>query len=391
MNKKTKWALGGIAGVVLAGAAVAVGVVASRNLQNDKKLEEVKQTDLYENLNDEEKEEFEKRYQELVNSGEYQKTDDKGKEYIFDQFIRSEEVIHEEGNKTPDKKAEDIVIPEDAPEETKRELQQEKNYWSIIDSVKNIIADKVQEYGKGLGSAQSGFEYVSDITDMYISQDDMLIVEADIVYSRTIAGVEMAAKDKAIIYLNNPEATLSTQSLNNVLEYLSKDTTIINSSKLIGLAEEVTLTEKQEQFIKEKMLYPYYIKGSEIKITEVVSGSKATSELDIYCKVEISLSNDKLHELVNLTVEQNGDNFVLLARGDCIIVKPTEGFSWQEEVAKYSQQSQQVEASVESEVTTASEGFDFGAYKERQSRSKQQTETKTQSNRSLSDGYGIEL
>lgn len=252
--------------------------------KDNTRKEKTHDDDHYQNLTDDEKKDFDKKLDELVDSDHYKGLDDKGKDELLDKFVESEKVQQEIKNDKPDKKPaeiqtkiedkqtelekvqkeiedlknsgaseEEIAKAEEKQQQVEEQIksaEQEKAYWETVETVKESIPTTIffetqysnAQVRKINSIYSSGFlVYVNAdiIRDEYIdgkiykSQQNVYITFSveDIIDHNTIqySDVLKMIKDTDIISLNTPCLNKNQQShkdyfwenKNNISQYLT--------------------------------------------------------------------------------------------------------------------------------------------------------------------------
>lgn len=252
--------------------------------KDNTRKEKTHDDDHYQNLTDDEKKDFDKKLDELVDSDHYKGLDDKGKDELLDKFVESEKVQQEIKNDKPDKKPaeiqtkiedkqtelekvqkeiedlknsgaseEEIAKAEEKQQQVEEQIksaEQEKAYWETVETVKESIPTTIffetqysnAQVRKINSIYSSGFlVYVNAdiIRDEYIdgkiykSQQNVYITFSveDIIDYNTIqySDVLKMIKDTDIISLNTPCLNKNQQShkdyfwenKNNISQYLT--------------------------------------------------------------------------------------------------------------------------------------------------------------------------
>ena len=148
--------------------------------------DKLRETDFYKALSDDEKKEFDEELKKITGVGSYDLISDEGKEELIDRFFESQKVLHEIKNDKPDVDPETIVIPEDATEQEKAELEQEKAYWETVGTIK----DKVLS---GRRVLNGDYSTVRKVLAVYANDGQVgtsLLVKAEFVNRYSYAGFE---------------------------------------------------------------------------------------------------------------------------------------------------------------------------------------------------------
>ena len=177
---------------VLAGATAAIVMNINKDKNRNEKYDpadKLSETDFYKDLTDDEKKEFDEELKKITDSEVYEKASDEIKDKFIDKFVDSQKTLHEIKNDEPDVNPETIVIPEDATEEERAELEQEKAYWETIDTVKDKVLSE-----SGLINRKNST--VRNILGVYVN-DGMdgatIYVKAQFVNKETFGGFEFCS------------------------------------------------------------------------------------------------------------------------------------------------------------------------------------------------------
>ena len=146
--------------------------------------DKLRETDFYKALSDDEKKEFDEELEKITGLESYNLISDERKEELIDSFFESQKVLHEIKNDKPDVDPETIVIPEDATEQEKAELEQEKAYWETVETIKDqVLSDSGLINRKNSTVRKVLGVYVNDGMDGHT-----IYVKAEFINKETFAG-----------------------------------------------------------------------------------------------------------------------------------------------------------------------------------------------------------
>lgn len=197
--------------------------------------------DYYQDLTDDEKEDFDKKLDELVDSDHYKGLDDKGKDELLEKFVESEKVQQEIKNDKPDKKPAEIQTK---IEDKQTELE---NVQKEIEDLKNSGASE-EEIAKAEEKQQQVEEQIKS-------------AEQEKAYWETVETVKESVSINEIFSIRNPE--LKIRRVNGV--YMYEGTAYINAD-----------------FIKEEVIdgKSYYSKLNQFcRINDIVTGEENYEEI----------------------------------------------------------------------------------------------------------------
>lgn len=203
--------------------------------------EKVHDGDHYQNLTDDEKNKFDKKLNDIVNSDYYKNLDDVEKDKLLDKFVESEKTIKEVSQDPKDKKPEEI---ENKITEKRNELE---NVKKEIDNLKNSGASE-EEIAKAEEKQQQVEKQIKS-------------VEQEKAYWETVETVKESVSINEIFSIRNPE--LKIRRVNGV--YMYEGTAYINAD-----------------FIKEEVIdgKSYYSKLNQFcRINDIVTGEENYEEI----------------------------------------------------------------------------------------------------------------
>lgn len=208
--------------------------------ENERK-EKVHDGNHYQNLTDDEKNKFDKKLNDIVNSDYYKNLDDEAKDKLIDKFVESEKTIKEVSQDPKDKKPEEI---ENKITEKRNELE---NVKKEIDNLKNSGASE-EEIAKAEEKQQQVEEQIKS-------------AEQEKAYWETVETVKESVSINEIFSIRNPE--LKIRRVNGV--YMYEGTAYINAD-----------------FIKEEVIdgKSYYSKLNQFcRINDIVTGEENYEEI----------------------------------------------------------------------------------------------------------------
>ena len=208
--------------------------------ENERK-EKVHDGNHYQNLTDDEKNKFDKKLNDIVNSDYYKNLDDVEKDKLIDKFVESEKTIKEVSQDPKDKKPEEI---ENKITEKRNELE---NVKKEIDNLKNSEASE-EEIAKADEKQQQVEKQIKS-------------AEQEKAYWETVETVKESVSINEIFSIRNPE--LKIRRVNGV--YMYEGTAYINAD-----------------FIKEEVIdgKSYYSKLNQFcRINDIVTGEENYEEI----------------------------------------------------------------------------------------------------------------
>lgn len=208
--------------------------------ENERK-EKVHDGNHYQNLTDDEKNKFDKKLNDIVNSDYYKNLDDVEKDKLLDKFVESEKTIKEVSQDPKDKKPEEI---ENKITEKRNELE---NVKKEIDNLKNSGASEEE-----IAEAEEKQQQV---------EKQIKSAEQEKAYWETVETVKESVSINEIFSIRNPE--LKIRRVNGV--YMYEGTAYINAD-----------------FIKEEVIdgKSYYSKLNQFcRINDIVTGEENYEEI----------------------------------------------------------------------------------------------------------------
>lgn len=164
--------------------------------ENERK-EKVHDGNHYQNLTDDEKNKFDKKLNDIVNSDYYKNLDDVEKDKLLDKFVESEKTIKEVSQDPKDKKPEEI---ENKITEKRNELE---NVKKEIDNLKNFGASEEE-----IAEAEEKQQQV---------EKQIKSAEQEKAYWETVETVKESVSINEIFSIRNPE--LKIRRVNSVYDY----------------------------------------------------------------------------------------------------------------------------------------------------------------------------
>lgn len=208
--------------------------------ENERK-EKVHDGDHYQNLTDDEKNDFDKKLNDIIISDYYKNLDDEAKDKLIDKFVESEKIIKEVSQDPKDKKPEEI---ENKISDKQNELE---NIQKNIEDLKNSGASE-EEIVKAEEKRQQIEEQIKE-------------AEQEKAYWETVETVKESVSINEIFSIRNPE--LKIRRVNGV--YMYEGTAYINAD-----------------FIKEEVIdgKSYYSKLNQFcRINDIVTGEENYEEI----------------------------------------------------------------------------------------------------------------
>lgn len=211
--------------------------------ENERK-EKVHDGNHYQNLTDDEKNKFDKKLNDIVNSDYYKNLDDEAKDKLIDKFVESEKTIKEVSQDPKDKKPEEI---ENKITEKRNELE---NVKKEIDNLKNSGASE-EEIAKAEEKQQQVEEQIKS-------------AEQEKAYWETVETVKESTTNNTVFSIENPD--LKIRRINGVYKY--EGTAYINAD-----------------FIKE----------------EIIDGKSYFSQLNQFCRIgDIVTGEESYDEILRI-------------------------------------------------------------------------------------------
>ncbi|MGN1162756.1 MAG: hypothetical protein ACI4T2_02435 [Christensenellales bacterium] len=333
----------------------------------------------------------------LIMSGQTQNlTPEQQKE--AERIKNEEEKLFEDiENDVPDKNPEDIVIPDDATEEEKEKLQEEQEYWGVVqqtkENVKNMIISNVEQMSANpdeyIPAYLKNFQNVRRINNFYMNSNNQLVVDCDIIYSEKY-GDDTYTRQTNLILCCSEEI--------NKIDCLSDLTNYLTTNKEFEILKQVQSVEVNvdamndfyENHIKntvDSLIY-YNNKGAEITSLKTLCYEFSGNAPVKYQNVsQVKLGENTfyiLSEITSTTKTQNmsmeeweqfardaEDNTGIRIKDEIILQKTD--LDWKALSEEYSgqQSSQEEEQTAEAasfETTNEQgevDGFDWNAYRAR--------------------------
>lgn len=209
--------------------------------KDNTRKEKTHDDDHYQNLTDDEKKDFDKKLDELVDSDHYKGLDDKGKDELLEKFVESEKVQQEIKNDKPDKKPAEIQTK---IEDKQNELE---NVQKEIEDLKNSGASE-EEIAKAEEKQQQVEEQIKS-------------AEQEKAYWEIVETVKESVSSNEVFEARNPG--LAIRRVSGVYEY--EGTAYINADFI------------QEEIIDGKS---YYSQSNQFcRISEIVNGDETYEEV----------------------------------------------------------------------------------------------------------------
>ena len=126
----------------------------------------------------------------------------------------------------PDKDPDDIIIADDISEEEKQKLQDEKEYWTVVQETKKLLAEKVLSSALPDESAElpiyiKNFQSVRRINNFYVEGNN-IIVDADILYNDYDGSLQQR---NFVFSFSNDGIELESKDLSSVMSYINDENT----------------------------------------------------------------------------------------------------------------------------------------------------------------------
>ncbi len=206
--------------------------------ENERK-EKVHDGNHYQNLTDDEKNKFDKKLNDIVNSDYYKNLDDEAKDKLLDKFVESEKTIKEVSQDPKDKK----------PEEIENKISDKQNE---LDNIQKEIEDL-----KNSGASEEEIAKTEEKRQQVEKQ--IKSVEQEKAYWETVETVKESVSINEIFSIRNPE--LKIRRVNGV--YMYEGTAYINAD-----------------FIKE----------------EIIDGKSYFSQLNQFCRINDIVTGEENYE-----------------------------------------------------------------------------------------------
>lgn len=163
----------------------------------------------------------------------------------------------------PDKNPSDIIIPDDASEEKKQQLQDEKDYWQIVKDVKDTVKNDINESYRnkeGVPTKVSNFESIRNIRNIY-QKEGKLIIDCTYLYMEEYGSQNILTEQSALISISSNNVELDASNLNSIIDFINSDTTTSIEWARIPIKNYDGLNEFYQNHIKNS----YYNKSYEKK------------------------------------------------------------------------------------------------------------------------------
>lgn len=314
----------------------------------------------------------------------------------------------------PDKNPEDIVIPEDATDEEKEKIEQEKDYWQVIKQIKTQIKELIKSTEANYNAENPAPNYIKNlqsirrINNFYVGSDGSLIADIDLLYTENFGETSYMKQMNMIYSFGNENIELNDSSATDILNFIQDTqtqtkllTNFVESNFETGLEDFYNNHLKNFAGLKELQDDGYDVELQDVKCMlasfsevpmRIFCVSKATKGEDVkynYMEVNASMVTMEmtLDQWVEYSKTSNNDN---LHVGFDQTYKSAE-LDWKALSEEYSgQKTQEAEAQAEiEEISTRNEngnvtGFDWNAYtdlmkqKEAEKEAKELEQTATQ-------------
>ncbi len=314
----------------------------------------------------------------------------------------------------PDKNPEDIVIPEDATDEEKEKIEQEKDYWQVIKQIKTQITELIKSTEANYNDENLAPNYIKNlqsirrINNFYVGSDGSLIADIDLLYTENFGETSYMKQMNMIYSFGNENIELNDSSATDILNFIQDTqtqtkllTNFVESNFETGLEDFYNNHLKNFAGLKELQDDGYDVELQDMKCTlasfsevpmRIFCVSKATKGEDVkynYMEINVSMVTMEmtLDQWVEYSKTSNNDNFHV---GFDQTYKSAE-LDWKALSEEYSgQKTQEAQAQAEiEEISTRNEngnvtGFDWNAYtdlmkqKEAEKEAKELEQTVTQ-------------
>ena len=314
----------------------------------------------------------------------------------------------------PDKNPEDIVIPEDATDEEKEKIEQEKDYWQVIKQIKTQITELIKSTEANYNDENLAPNYIKNlqsirrINNFYVGSDGSLIADLDLLYTENFGENSYMRQMNMIYSFGNENIELNDSSATDILNFIQDTqtqtkllTNFVESNFETGLEDFYNNHLKNFAGLKELQDDGYDVELQDMKCTlasfsevpmRIFCVSKATKGEDVkynYMEINVSMVTMEmtLDQWVEYSKTSNNDNFHV---GFDQTYKSAE-LDWKALSEEYSgQKTQEAQAQAEiEEISTRNEngnvtGFDWNAYtdlmkqKEAEKEAKELEQTVTQ-------------
>ena len=355
---------------VLAGATAAIVMNINKDKNRNEKYDpadKLSETDFYKDLTDDEKKEFDEELKKITDSEIYEKASDERKEQFIDKFLETQQTLKEIENDEPDVDPDTIVIPEDATEEEKAELEQEKAYWETVETVKDkVISDD--------GLINRGNSTVRNILGVYTNDGTTghaIYVKAQFVNKETFGGFEFCSLSTEYLRILPDRTFDQGVTYEEVLELIdsSRVTSSLSTCSDINNPDHINYFNENKDAICETFSY-YFRLGYQASVCESWAG-ESSEHPDFLIKLEQEgketiYSFAKYHAGNDRTGESGFYSSFKLRRA-------CEDF-WNRIEGKETQ-SQGVEATASAQSYETENGFDYNAYSENKNQQQDSSES----------------
>ena len=314
----------------------------------------------------------------------------------------------------PDKNPDDIVIPEDATDEEKEKIEQEKDYWQVIKQIKTQITELIKSTEANYSAENPAPNYIKNlqsirrINNFYVGSDGSLIADLDLLYTENFGENSYMRQMNMIYSFGNENIELNDSSATDILNFIQDTqtqtkllTNFVESNFETGLEDFYNNHLKNFAGLKELQDDGYDVELQDMKCTlasfsevpmRIFCVSKATKGEDVkynYMEINVSMVTMEmtLDQWVEYSKTSNNDNFHV---GFDQTYKSAE-LDWKALSEEYSgQKTQEAQAQAEiEEISTRNEngnvtGVDWNAYadlmkqKEAEKEAKELEQTVTQ-------------
>lgn len=126
----------------------------------------------------------------------------------------------------PDKNPEDIVIPEDATDEEKEKIEQEKDYWQVIKQIKTQIKELIKSTEANYNNESPAPNYIKNlqsirrINNFYVDTDGSLIADLDLLYTENFGETSYMKQMNMIYSFGNENVALNDSSAKDILDFI---------------------------------------------------------------------------------------------------------------------------------------------------------------------------
>lgn len=208
--------------------------------ENERK-EKVHDGNHYQNLTDDEKNKFDKKLNDVVNSDYYKNLDDEAKDKLIDKFVESEKIIKEVSQDPKDKK----------PEEIENKISYKQNE---LDNIQKEIEDL-----KNSGASEEEIAKTEEKRQQI--EDQIKSAEQEKAYWETVETVKESTTNNTVFSIENPGTII--RRINGIYAYEGNAYFNIDAVK--------------EEFIDGKS---YYSQSNQFcRISEIVNGDETYKEV----------------------------------------------------------------------------------------------------------------